>query len=215
MRLLVATKNKGKAAEFAEMLRPLGFEVEHLAHRPPDHDDIATVDETGRSFIENASLKATGYAKATGLWSLADDSGLMVDALGGLPGVDSANFAELNHAGKGDAANNALLLERMSDVADSDRSARFVCVLALANPQGRVLVTTRGQVEGRIVRVARGSGGFGYDPLFEVERSGKTTAELSKQEKHAVSHRGRAIRELARLLDLHRSIFHREFNAGL
>jgi XTP/dITP diphosphohydrolase len=201
MRLVVATKNKGKAVEFAQMLSPLGWDVSHLG----DRHDVETVDETGSTFVENASLKATGYAKrlgdwALGDWVLADDSGLVVDALGGEPGVNSAIYAKLNHAGEGDAANNALLLQKLNDVKQHDRTARFVCVLALSDPQGRIVLTTRGEVEGRIVFNPRGQGGFGYDPLFEVDAYSKTTAELSADQKHAISHRGKALRQMIELM---------------
>jgi XTP/dITP diphosphohydrolase len=124
-----------------------------------------------------------------------------VDALGGAPGVHSARWAEMNRAGKGDADNNALLLRQLEDVADERRTARFVCVLALADPDGRILVTARDTVEGRVIREARGANGFGYDPLFFIDEMGRTTAELAAEQKHAISHRGKALRHLRGIME--------------
>jgi XTP/dITP diphosphohydrolase len=132
---------------------------------------------------------------------VADDSGLEVDSLAGAPGVHSARRAELNRAGKGDADNNALLLKQLADVTDERRTGRFVCVLALCDPEGRVVLTARDTVEGRIIRAPRGQNGFGYDPLFLITEKGKTTAELPPEEKHAISHRGKALRQLRSLMD--------------
>jgi XTP/dITP diphosphohydrolase len=123
-----------------------------------------------------------------------------VDALGGSPGVHSARWAEINKAGKGDADNNALLLKQLDAVPDDRRTGRFVCVLALADPAGKILLTARDTVEGRVVRAPRGSNGFGYDPLFLIDELGKTTAELAPEEKHAISHRGKALRHLRMLM---------------
>lgn len=169
-----------------------GFEWSDLSRHP----HFEPVDETGRTFLANACLKATGYALQFQTWALADDSGLEVDALDGNPGVSSARWAKLNDAGEGDAANNTLLLRQLETVPDERRTGRFVCVLALADPGGRIILTARDSVEGRILRSPRGSNGFGYDPLFYVESLGKATAELSPVEKHAVSHRGKALRRM-------------------
>ena len=195
MTVVVATHNRGKAAEFAHMLAGVvpGVDWLDLSAFP----DVGEVDETGDTFEANASLKASEYAKRTGHWCLADDSGLCVDALGGKPGVVSARWAALHDAGSGDAANNALLLKQLDAVADADRTARFECVLALADPTGRIRLTSRGSMPGHIIRQPRGANGFGYDPLFLVAEFGRTTAELSPSEKAAISHRGRALRELA------------------
>jgi XTP/dITP diphosphohydrolase len=197
MKLLIATSNKGKIREFREMLGDDRYEWSDLS----EHRDIAPAEETGDTFLANACIKATCYAQALGLWALADDSGLEVDALGGKPGVYSARWAELNNAGKGDADNNALLLRQLDAVAEAQRTGRFVCVLALADPQGRVILTARDTVEGRILRAPRGTNGFGYDPLFYFDEFGCTTAELPPERKHAISHRGKALRRLRQLMD--------------
>ena len=197
MELLIATANPGKAREFREMLGAERFDWSDLASRPATE----AVEETGRTFVANACLKAVEYARRFGVWALADDSGLEVDALNGSPGVLSARWAKVNDAGQGDADNNALLLAQLQGVPDGRRTARFVCVLALADPQGQVILTARDKVEGRIIHEPRGSGGFGYDPLFLVEELGRTTAELSPAEKHAISHRGKALRRLRALMD--------------
>lgn len=195
--VVVATHNKGKAVEFADMLGGEGgTQFRDLSAYP----DIGEVDETGHTFRANACLKASEYAKRTGQWALADDSGLEVDALGGKPGVTSARWAAIHDAGKGDAANNALLLKQLDAVPDEKRTARFVCVLALADESGRIIFTAQGTMEGHIIRRSRGENGFGYDPLFWVDRLGKTTAELSKSEKAAISHRGEALRRLKELV---------------
>ena len=173
-----------------------GFEWSDLSRHP----GVTPVEETGRTFLANACLKAAGYAVQLKTWALADDSGLEVDALGGSPGVSSARWAKLNEAGEGDADNNALLLRQLDEVADARRTARFVCVLALADPDGRIILAARDTVEGSILRSPRGSNGFGYDPLFYVEASGQSTAELSPAEEHAVSHRGKALRRMRELM---------------
>ncbi len=193
--LVVATRNAGKAKEFREMLGADRFAWRDL----PAGDD--SPEETGRTFLTNACLKATYYARQTSVWALADDSGLEVDALNGSPGVVSARWAELHNAGKGDTANNALLLQQMENVSDDARGARFVCALALADPEGQIILTARGTMAGRLLRTPRGTNGFGYDPLFLVDLFGKTTAELSPAEKHAISHRGQALRRLRDLME--------------
>jgi XTP/dITP diphosphohydrolase len=190
--LLIATANLGKVREFREMLGGDRYRWRDLSEFP----SIPPIEETGQTFLENASLKASGYAKHFGMWALADDSGLSVDALEGKPGVFSARWAEMNHSGKGDAANNATLLRQIAHIPDDQRTARFVCVLALSNPAGEIILTATDAVEGLIIRESRGSNGFGYDPLFLVESLGRTTAELSADEKHAISHRGKALRRL-------------------
>jgi XTP/dITP diphosphohydrolase len=196
-KLLIATANAGKVREFREMLGGDRFEYGDLSEHPP----VAPVEETGHTFLANACLKATGYAGHFKSWALADDSGLEVDALGGAPGVHSARWAQINGTGVGDADNNATLLRQIENVPDEKRTARFVCVLALADPGGRIILTARDSVEGRVLRSPRGSGGFGYDPLFYVESLGRTTAELSPQQKHEISHRGKALRRLKALME--------------
>jgi XTP/dITP diphosphohydrolase len=187
-RLLVATGNAGKLAEFAEALAPLGIDVVGLEAL----DDRTEVPETGATFEENARLKAEAYSRRTDLPVLADDSGLEVDALGGRPGVMSAR---LGGPAMSDAAKCRAILKGLVDVPDAERGARFRCVLALARG-GRVVATYEGAVEGRILREMRGAGGFGYDPIFFHPPSGKTFAEMSVEEKRGVSHRGEALRKL-------------------
>lgn len=185
VRLVVATHNAGKVAELRRILAD--DRVELL-----DADDVGLddVEETGTTFTDNALLKARAAAAASGLPSVADDSGLVVDALGGEPGVRSARYAG-RHGD--DEANLQLVLERMRGV--SDRAARFVCVAALATPDGREW-SRQGVIEGTLTDVPRGDGGFGYDPVFVPLGGERTTAELSPQDKDAISHRGQAFRAL-------------------
>lgn len=197
MQLLIATGNAGKVREFREMLGTAHFAWSDLS----SHRQIAAVPETGQTFRANACLKASYYATKLSLWTLADDSGLEVDALGGSPGVLSARWAQHHQVGSGDADNNSLLLRQLASVPERQRSARFVCVLALADPEGKIILSAGDCVEGRIIFCARGTNGFGYDPLFLVEELGKTTAELDPHEKHRISHRGKALRRMKELMD--------------
>mgnify|MGYP005846259629 CR=1 FL=1 len=197
MRVVVATRNAGKIREFRDLLGGGGIVWVDLAEFGMTPD----VHESGATFHDNACLKASEYARSTGCWALADDSGLEVEALDWRPGVLSARWAEHHGAGRGDADNNRLLLKQMSSLDEQRRSARFVCVLALADPDGRIVLTTRDHVSGRIAFAPRGTGGFGYDPLFELPELGKTTAELPASEKHALSHRGKALRHMRTLMD--------------
>jgi XTP/dITP diphosphohydrolase len=174
MKLLIATTNPGKIREFRDMLGNDTLQWDDLSQ----HKDLEPVEETGRTFLDNASLKASTYARQFNTYTIADDSGLEVDALNGSPGVHSARWAELNKAGKGDADNNDLLIHQLDNVPDEQRTGRFVCVLALAAPDGQIILTARDTVEGRILREERGENGFGYDPLFLIDEQGKTTAEL-------------------------------------
>ena len=192
--ILVATTNPGKVRELKAMLdAPVAFKT--LA----DFPGVGEVVEDGATFAENARKKATEYAKATGLWTLADDSGLVVDALDGAPGVKSARFCGEVPPGTDrkeiDLRNMAKLLELLKAVPAEARSARFFCSLCLAGPD-RVLLETQGKVEGRIIDEPAGVNGFGYDPVFWVPNLNKTAAQLSDAEKNAISHRGNAIREL-------------------
>jgi XTP/dITP diphosphohydrolase len=198
--VVVATRNPGKLREIRQALAPLGVQVEGLE----TVTDVPEPAEDGQTFAENARAKALYYARATGRWCLADDSGLMVDVLGGAPGVRSARYAGARCPPDADratidAANNARLLEELQHVPDEACTARFVCHLALADPQ-RVLVEASGAVEGRIARTPRGANGFGYDPLFYVSQMGCTTAEMSADAKNRISHRGQAVRRFAVLL---------------
>ena len=185
-RLLLVTTNPGKRAEIAAILGDLGIEFA----TPAEPLDLGP--ETGATFAENAVLKARAAASASGTFALADDSGLVVDALGGRPGVLSARFAGPDAT---DAENNAKLLALMAGVAPAARSARFACAVACAAPGGDVVLGA-GECRGRIAAAPRGTCGFGYDPLFEVEGLGLTMAELERAQKNALSHRARALRDL-------------------
>lgn len=187
-RLVVASRNPKKAAELMRILEGLPFDVTPLSEYP----DMPETEETGATFAENARLKAVAAARFTGELALADDSGLEVDALGGAPGVFSARYAGVEGPGK-DAANNALLLERLAAVPPERRTARFVCAVAVADPQG-VLWEGEGVVHGRIAAEPRGGpDAFGYDPLFVPDGYDRTFAEMAPAEKDALSHRGRAL----------------------
>lgn len=188
MKIIVATRNPGKVGEFQAMLGRLGYDVESLL----DYETAPETEETGSTFEENAELKSKEAAAYFGHAVLSDDSGLEVDALDGAPGVYSARFAGEN---KSDAANNALLLEKLADTPADQRTARFVCALSLAKPSGETL-TVRGTMEGQIGFEQKGTNGFGYDPLFLIPALNQTAAELTKSEKAAISHRGQALKKL-------------------
>jgi len=211
-KVLVATSNPGKLRELREML---GGDVEWVGLA--DFPGILEIEEDGQTFAENARKKALGYAKATGLWTLADDSGLVVDALGGEPGVKSARFADTHRplltACRGrrdrkerrdllDKKNIEKLLAMLKDVPKEKRQARFVCCLCLARAD-KVLAETQGTVEGIITEKPIGENGFGYDPIFFVPKLNTTVAQLSRDEKNAISHRGNAISKLKLLLEQH------------
>jgi len=185
-RLLLATTNRGKVRELARALTEVGIEVVGLDALKDD----TPVAETGTTFEENAKLKAEQFSQRTQLPVLADDSGIEVDALDGRPGVASARYGGY---GLDDEGRNRILLEELSEVTDpGKRTGRFHCVLALARG-GETLATFDGVIEGRILEEPKGENGFGYDPLFFHPESGCTTAELSPEAKHRVSHRGKAI----------------------
>jgi XTP/dITP diphosphohydrolase len=187
MKLLIATRNPHKLAEIREILRAPGLELVGLR----DGEGLPEVVEDGDTFAANAIKKAATLAQASGRWTLADDSGLEVDALGGAPGVRSARYA----GAQGDAAaNNAKLLRELGGA--TDRRARFRCAIALASPTGRAR-TVDGRCEGRIIREPRGKEGFGYDPLFVPDGHAQTFAEMRSEVKHALSHRGQALRRAA------------------
>ncbi len=194
-RLVFATRNQGKLRELSALVAPLALEIVSAAElQAPE------VVEDGQTFAENAAKKASVVAAATSLPALADDSGLVVDALEGAPGVHSARFAGPRAT---DAENNLLLLQRLQGVAPRDRTAAFVCVMAFVDPgasrPGEVLLA-EGRCHGRILEEARGEGGFGYDPLFWVPERGRTFAELGSEVKNSISHRAMAMREMLSLL---------------
>ncbi|HEX4659511.1 MAG TPA: RdgB/HAM1 family non-canonical purine NTP pyrophosphatase [Streptosporangiaceae bacterium] len=190
-RLVLATANKKKLAELARILDAAGVAVD-LAGRGefPGAPEVA---ETGATFAENALLKARAMAAFTGLPAVAEDSGLCVDALNGMPGVLSARWTG-RHGD--DAGNLRLVLAQVADVPDDRRGAHFACAAALVLPSGREHVS-EGTVYGRLIREPRGTGGFGYDPIFVPDGSELTTAQMSPEAKDAISHRGRALRALA------------------
>lgn len=199
--VLVATGNPHKIEEIRAVLGPLGIRVlglEDVGGSFPEPD------EHGATFEENARIKAIAYARMTGRTCIADDSGLEVDALDGAPGVHSAYFAgrEGTRAER-DARNNGLLLERLRGVPAERRTARFVCTMCLATPDGSVLAETRGHFPGVIIDAPRGANGFGYDPLLYLPDVGCTSAELSPEAKNARSHRGHATRLMAERLRGH------------
>lgn len=192
MRLLFATSNKKKIAELSAMLAGTSIEIVSLADAQP-----LEVVEDGDTFEANALKKARAYSAVHGITALADDSGLCVDALYGGPGVRSARFAP--EGPDQDARNTALLLARLSGVPMDARGAEFRCVLALVSPDG-IEQLYEGRCRGRIVLAPRGANGFGYDPIFEPAGLTRTLAELSPEEKNALSHRGKALAELVQAL---------------
>lgn len=186
-KVIIATKNQGKAKEFERMLSPKGYEVLTLLNLP----DFPDIEETGVTFEENAVLKAEEAAAALNEIVIADDSGLIVDALNGRPGVYSARYAG---EAKDDAANMDKVLSELSGVPFEERTARFFCVLAIAGPNLETR-TYSGACEGKILEERRGTNGFGYDPIFFLEDRDRTMAELSSEEKAAISHRGKALKQ--------------------
>ena len=190
MKLVLATKNSGKVIEFRRILAEFGatnLEVVGLDVFP----EIGDIEETGETFEENSLLKARTVCKLTGHSALADDSGICVDALNGAPGLFSARYS-----GKGDEANNEKLLLELRDVPDEKRGAYFICVAAYVRPDGFEKVE-EGRFYGKILHQLKGTGGFGYDPLFQPDGLNCSSAELSAQEKDAISHRGKAMRAIA------------------
>ena len=186
MRLLVATSNQGKLKEVREILAGLDFDLVCLKDL-----GLPAPPETGNTFHDNAAEKATTSARRSGLWTLADDSGLCVDALGGAPGLHSARYAPT------DEARRAKLLSALKDVPVERRGAHFQAAIALSDPEGKRVFPAEGRVDGAIALEPRGSGGFGYDPLFlPAETPGRTLAELGPEEKNRLSHRGRALEQL-------------------
>jgi XTP/dITP diphosphohydrolase len=191
--LVVGTRNPKKREEILEILRGLDVRLTDLTHYP----DAPEVVEDGDTFAANARKKATELAKSLRHWVLGEDSGLVVPALNGRPGVYSARYA-----GKqgDDEANNRRLLAELAPLPDDRRGAYYVCTAALADSQGNIQALVEGRCHGIIVRTPRGTGGFGYDPLFEIPEYHKTFGELSAVVKHALSHRGRALAKLRPVL---------------
>jgi len=194
--LVLGTRNRKKGIELQVLLAPFGFRLVTLADLPQSIE----VDETGTTFAENAALKATVQAKHLGMWVLGEDSGLSVDALRGEPGVYSARFSG---PGATDESNNALLLERLADVPDERRTAAYTCHMSLSDPSGKIHVDCEDYCRGRILRAPSGSGGFGYDPLFELPEYHLTFGQLGLAVKGVLSHRSRATRQFVpKLLEL-------------
>ena len=196
-KVVIASSNPGKIAELKAML---DFDVEWLGLA--NFSNINEIEEDGETFAENARKKAVGYAKATGLWTIADDSGLVIDALGGAPGVKSSRFSGAKDKDRKllDHKNMTKVLELLEGVSAEKRIARFVCHLCLASPQ-KILIETEGTLEGVIAEKEKGKNGFGYDPIFFVPKLNKTVAQLTREEKNAISHRGNAIQKLKPLFD--------------
>jgi XTP/dITP diphosphohydrolase len=196
-KLLLATTNRGKLCEYYQLLKGLPFELVS----PADEGIDITVDEKKKTFEENARLKATTYSRLSGLVTLADDSGLEVDALGGGPGIVSARFAGEQASDKDRIEH---LLARLKDVPWGKRAARFKCVIAVATPEGKTELCD-GECQGLVAFEPKGENGFGYDPVFYLQEFGKTIAELPLETKNQVSHRGKAARKayiiLARLAE--------------
>ena len=192
-KLLLASRNRHKIEELEQMLAHLNIEVISL----DDVADMPAIEEDGKTFSENASKKARLTAMHTGFTCLADDSGLVVDALGGQPGVYSARFAGED---ADDRKNNRKLMQMLQGFDSERRQARFICVIAISDPQGNIC-TVEGKCEGRIDYEERGTGGFGYDPLFIPEGYSQTFAELSREEKNRISHRGQALLKARTLLE--------------
>jgi XTP/dITP diphosphohydrolase len=193
--VVAATRNAHKISELAEITGAFGLDViSRAAAGIPDFE----IEEDGATFEENSLKKASVIMEYCGMAAIADDSGLAVDALGGAPGVRSARFAEVGGE-NADAENNRKLLDLMDNIPDEDRTGRFVSVVTLVFPDGRV-IAARGECEGRIGRGEMGSGGFGYDPLFTPEGFDRTFAELPQAEKNRISHRAKALAALKRLL---------------
>ncbi len=190
-KVILASGNQGKLREFYRILGSAGFEI-----APQSDYDVVDVPETGLTFVENAIIKARNAAQQSGLPALADDSGIEVDALNGRPGIYSARYS-----GKGDDANNQKLLEEMKDVPDDKRTARFrCCIVYMRHAEDPSPLIADASWEGKIMHELSGANGFGYDPLFFVPGHGTSSAELSPDEKNAISHRGKALQMILSLM---------------
>jgi XTP/dITP diphosphohydrolase len=187
--LTIATFNQGKLQEYRAMIKGIAIELRSLSEFP----QVAEVDETAETFAGNAALKASEYATATGSFTLADDSGLEIAALGGRPGVFSARYGgdDLSFAEK-----IAFILAELRECGDSDRTARFVCETAIADAEGKILITARGECRGAIAAAPHGHGGFGYDPIFVPAGLEMTFGELAAADKHRISHRALAFAQI-------------------
>jgi XTP/dITP diphosphohydrolase len=192
LEVIVATRNKGKIREIREALKGLGLRIYALS----DFPNVPEVEEDGKSFAENALKKARFYSKYFGKLTIADDSGLEVNSLKGLPGIYSARYVR---EGASSQENNRKLLREMRDVTISKRGARFKCIIAVVSPDGREAIA-EGECKGRIGFKEKGKKGFGYDPLFILPNGGKTMAELSLEAKNRISHRGKALKKIRRII---------------
>jgi XTP/dITP diphosphohydrolase len=190
--VIVATWNRGKIREIQEALKGLGLRIYALS----DFPDVPEIEEDGKSFAENALKKARFYSRHFGKWTIADDSGLEVNSLKGLPGIYSARYVR---EGASSQENNQKLLREMRDIPISKRGARFKCIIAVVSPDGREAIA-EGECKGSIGFKEKGKKGFGYDPLFILPRYGKTMAELSLEAKNRISHRGKALRKIRRII---------------
>ncbi|MFH1874943.1 MAG: XTP/dITP diphosphatase [Pseudomonadota bacterium] len=192
MDLIIATKNKGKLEEIKDLLQDLDINLTSLL----DYPDLPEIIEDGQTFLENARIKASAISQATGKWALGDDSGLVVAALNGEPGINSARYAgsQADHA-----ANNEKLLKEMKDVPKDKRQAYFICTMVLISPDGKQWDIEE-KCHGEIAYDYRGTKGFGFDPLFYLPDYGQTMAELPMKEKNKISHRGKALRHMKEIL---------------
>ncbi|MBN8601725.1 MAG: RdgB/HAM1 family non-canonical purine NTP pyrophosphatase [Planctomycetes bacterium] len=191
--IVVATTNRKKLGEMRLLLEPLGYQLRNLA----DFEKSIEIEENGTTFIENARLKAVGQARFLGQWCIGEDSGLVVPALDGAPGIYSARYSGPNAT---DQSNNALLLEKMAQFKDQQRAAYYVSTAVLADPDGNIHIESEGKCWGRILTAPRGVQGFGYDPLFEIAEYHLTFAELGSTVKSVLSHRARAMEIFKRQL---------------
>jgi len=202
-RIVLSSRNRKKIEEIAELMLPHGIDLKGVS----EFDAVPEVIEDADSFAANAAKKAAEVARHLGEWAIADDSGLCVDALGGAPGIYSARYADAPHPGtlEADEANNQKLLRELAAVAGEQRSAHYVCAVALSDPEGVIRVATEGRCSGRILTEYHGANGFGYDPLFLIPEFHKTFGELAPAVKRHISHRAkafeRALPQIVRLFD--------------
>ena len=191
--IVLASRNKKKTREVSEILAAVGFSVIPVT----DFPDIPEVEEDGQTFAENAAKKATQVARQLNQWVIGEDSGLIVDALNGAPGIYSARYSGVDAT---DERNNAKLIAELATISDDKRGAGYICSVALSNPQGKIRIACEGTCRGRILREANGEGGFGYDPYFLIPEYHLTFGQLSSVVKHRLSHRARAFAKFIPLL---------------
>ena len=191
--IILASRNKKKTREVSEILAAVGFSVIPVT----DFPDVPEVEEDGQTFAENAAKKATEVAQKLNQWVIGEDSGLIVDALNGAPGIYSARYSG---EGATDDRNNARLIAELATISDDKRGAGYICSVALSNPQGEIRIACEGTCRGRILREANGEGGFGYDPYFLIPEYHQTFGQLSSVVKHRLSHRARAFAKFIPLL---------------